>query len=145
MPSARVYGSYRGRVTVHVSIELTGVYAEGMGLSSRRALPHIDAETASLDELAEARARSWVAVSDRGYEVLRYDEGMALLRDRRFLKGATFRRRLDNLGLVDGPIREAYDRMLVSNDGEQRTHLRGPLTRLLGPRRTLLHAQTTRE
>jgi cytochrome P450 len=115
-----------------------------MGWSSRGALPRIDPETASLDELAEARARSWVAVSERGYEVLRYAEGIALLRDRRFLKGATFRRRLDNLGLVDGPIREAYDRMLVSNDGEQRTHLRLPHTRLLGPRRTRLHADTTR-
>ena len=108
------------------------------------ALPTLDPDSATLEELGEARARNWVAVSDRGYEVLRYEQGIALLRDRRFLKGATFRRRLDNFGLVDGPIREAYDRMLVSNDGEQRGHLRLPHTRLLGPRRTMLHAETTR-
>jgi cytochrome P450 len=108
------------------------------------ALPTLDPDSATLEELGEARERSWVAVSDRGYEVLRYEQGIALLRDRRFLKGATFRRRLDDFGLVDGPIREAYDRMLVSNDGEQRTHLRLPHTRLLGPRRTTLHAETTR-
>jgi cytochrome P450 len=108
------------------------------------ALPTLDPDSATLEELGEARARNWVAVSDRGYEVLRYEQGIALLRDRRFLKGATFRRRLDDFGLVDGPIREAYDRMLVSNDGEQRGHLRLPHTRLLGPRRTMLHAETTR-
>ena len=108
------------------------------------ALPTLDPDSATLEELAEVRERNWVARSERGYEVLRYEQGIALLRDRRFLKGATFRRRLDDFGLVDGPIREAYDRMLVSNDGEQRTHLRGPHTRLLGPRRTMLQAQTTR-
>jgi cytochrome P450 len=108
------------------------------------ALPWVDPDAATIEELAAIRERSWAARSARGLEVLRYDEGIALLRDRRFLKGATFRRRLDNLGLIDGPIREAYDRMLVSNDGEQRTHLRAPHTRLLGPRRALLHAETTR-
>jgi cytochrome P450 len=98
------------------------------------ALPRIDPETATLAELGEARERSWAAASDRGLEVLRYAEGMALLRDRRFRKGGTFLYRLDAFGIVDGPVRESWNRMLVTNDGEQRTHLRLPISRLLGRR-----------
>jgi cytochrome P450 len=97
-------------------------------------LPVIDPETATLAELGEARERSWAATSERGLEVLRYAEGMALLRDRRFRKGGTFLYRLDAFGIVEGPVRESWNRMLVTNDGEQRTHLRLPISRLLGRR-----------
>ena len=98
------------------------------------ALPWIDPEAATLHDLGEARERSWAAASERGLEVLRYAEGMALLRDRRFRKGGTFLYRLDAFGIVDGPVRESWNRMLVTNDGEQRTHLRLPISRLLGRR-----------
>jgi len=98
------------------------------------ALPRIDPATATLDDLADARERSGIAVSERGHEVLRYAEGMALLRDRRFRKGGTFLYRLDAFGIVDGPVRESWNRMLVTNDGEQRAHLRLPISRLLGRR-----------
>jgi cytochrome P450 len=97
-------------------------------------LPWLDPDAATLADLAEARERSWAARSERGYEVLRYAEGMALLRDRRFRKGGTFLYRLDAFGIVDGPVRESWNRMLVTNDGEQRTHLRLPISRLLGRR-----------
>jgi cytochrome P450 len=97
-------------------------------------LPVIDPATATPADLGEARERSWAAQSERGLEVLRYAEGMALLRDRRFRKGGTFLYRLDAFGIVDGPVRESWNRMLVTNDGEQRTHLRLPISRLLGRR-----------
>jgi cytochrome P450 len=97
-------------------------------------LPRVDPGTATLAELGDARERSWAARSDRGYEVLRYAQGMALLRDRRFRKGGTFLYRLDAFGITDGPVREAWNRMLVTNDGEARTHLRLPVSRLLGRR-----------
>jgi len=97
-------------------------------------LPHLDPDTATLTELGDARERSWVAASDRGYEVLRYAEGMSLLRDRRFKKGGTFLYRLDAFGITEGPVRDAWNRMLVTNDGEARTHLRLPVSRLLGRR-----------
>ena len=98
------------------------------------ALPHVDPGRATLAELGEARERSWAARSERGYEVLRYAEGMSLLRDRRFKKGGTFLYRLDAFGITEGPVREAWNRMLVTNDGEPRTHLRLPISRLLGQR-----------
>ena len=97
-------------------------------------LPRLDPATATREELAEARERSPYAKSERGHEVLRYAEGMALLRDRRFRKGGTFLYRLDAFGITEGPVRESWNRMLVTNDGEQRTHLRLPISRLLGRR-----------
>jgi cytochrome P450 len=97
--------------------------------------PTIDPETASLDEFGETRERSWIARSDRGFEVLRYDEGAKVLQDDRLSKGASFRWRLDTLGIVDDPIRKVWDRMLVTQEpGEHRTRLRAPVSRLLGPR-----------
>ena len=108
-------------------------------------LPRLDPDSASLAELGAARERSWVAISDRGFEVLRYAEGSALLRDRRFQKGGSFRWRLDRLGIDDGPVRASWNRMLVTNEGDERTHLRLPLSRLLGVRRTGGLGETTRE
>jgi cytochrome P450 len=107
--------------------------------------PHLDPDTATLEDLAAARERSWIADSDRGLEVLRYAEATSLLRDRRFRKGGSFLWRLDSLGIVDGPIRESWNRMLVTNDGAERTHLRLPLSRLLGMRQSMLLRETTRE
>ena len=97
-------------------------------------LPWIDPTTATLDELGAIRERSAFAASERGHEVLRYAEGMALLRDRRFRKGSTFRYRLDAFGITEGPVREAWDRMLVTNDGDMRTRLRPPVGRLFARR-----------
>jgi cytochrome P450 len=107
-------------------------------------LPRVDPGTATLAELGDARERSWAARSDRGYEVLRYAQGMALLRDRRFRKGGTFLYRLDAFGITDGPVREAWNRMLVTNDGEARTHLRLPISRLLGQRQMAKLGDTVR-
>jgi cytochrome P450 len=98
-------------------------------------LPTLDPEIATADEFRETRERSWIARSDRGFEVLRYDEGVKVLRDDRLSKGASFRWRLDELGIVDEPIRQVWDRMLVTQEaGEHRKRLRAPLSRVLGPR-----------
>jgi cytochrome P450 len=98
-------------------------------------LPTLEPETATADEFRETRERSWIARSDRGFEVLRYDEGVKVLQDERLSKGASFRWRLDELGIVDEPIRQVWDRMLVTQEaGEHRTRLRAPLSRVLGPR-----------
>jgi cytochrome P450 len=98
-----------------------------------KSIPQLDIETASMTELAAAREQSWVARSRRGFEVLRYRQGLAVLDHPQFQKGASFRRRLDDLGITTGPIRELWNRMLVCNEGEVRERLRVPLGKLFGP------------
>jgi cytochrome P450 len=98
-------------------------------------LPEIDLESLSPEAIDDLREDSWIARSARGFEVLRYDEGVKVLQDERLSKGASFRYRLDAIGLTDHPQRAVWDRMLVTQEaGEHRAHLRAPLSRVLGPR-----------
>ena len=97
------------------------------------AIPELDVEAASMAELAHARQHSWVVRSPRGYEVLRYRPALAVLDHTQFEKGASFRRRLDDLGITNGPSRELWDRMLVCNEAQVRERLRVPLAKLFGP------------
>jgi len=97
------------------------------------ALPWIEAETTSLDELAAARTRNWVAQSTRGLEVLRFKQGVSVLEHPRLEKGASMRRRLDAIGITDGPTRAHWDRIVVTTEGETRRRLRIPLAGLFRP------------
>ena len=45
-------------------------------------------------------------------------------------KGAAFQRRLDDVGIVEGQIREDWNQVIVATEGEQRRHLRTPLIAL---------------
>src|SRR6476619_6250669 len=123
MPSPPA-GPVPARISLRTSCgSRSAIQADTVRAVTADSLPRLDPDTATLAELAAARERSWVARSERGYEVLRYAEGMSLLRDRRFKKGGTFLYRLDAFGVTEGPVREAWNRMLVTNDGEARTHL----------------------
>jgi cytochrome P450 len=97
------------------------------------ALAQIDPEAATPSELAVAGRQHWVARSSRGFEVLRYRPALAVLDHPRLEKGATFLRRLDDMGITEGPIRALWNRMLICNEGEVRERLRVPLARLFGP------------
>jgi cytochrome P450 len=96
-------------------------------------IPELDVETASMAALAQARRQNWVVRSARGFEVLRYRQALTVLDHPQFEKGASFRRRLDDLGVTTGPIRDLWDRMLVCNEDEVRKRLRVPLAKLFGP------------
>ncbi|WP_404713790.1 cytochrome P450 [Sphingomonas sp. MMS24-J13] len=96
-------------------------------------LPYFDPTIVSLDELERMRGLNWVARSPRGFEVLRYRQGLEVLEHPAFEKGASFRRRLDDIGIVSGDVRERWERMLVSNEGEARSRLRIPLTTIFKP------------
>ncbi|HTU12096.1 MAG TPA: cytochrome P450 [Allosphingosinicella sp.] len=93
----------------------------------------IFADDITTAELAEARASAWCMRSSRGLEVLRYRQGSELLRHPGLQKGASFRRRLDDIGIVSGEIRDHWNRMLVCNEGDVRERLRKPLTHLFRP------------
>ncbi len=56
-----------------------------------------------------------------------------MLRHPELEKGPAFRRRLDDIGLTSGPAREAWEEMLICNEGEVRDRLRQPLMQLFSP------------
>jgi cytochrome P450 len=93
-------------------------------------LPTIASDCVLLEELAAARRQSWAARSARGLEVLRFREGLIALDHPDLEKGASFKRRLDDLGIVSGKIRDDWNQMLVTTEGAHRHHLRTPLAAL---------------
>ena len=106
------------------------------GLSASSAtgpLPWISADTAAVEDYQEARTQNWVAQSSRGLEVLRYRQGWAVLRHPALEKGPAFLRRLDDIGLTSGPVRESWEQMLICNEGEVRDRLRQRLMQLFSP------------
>ncbi|WP_181778984.1 cytochrome P450 [Pseudonocardia pini] len=83
-------------------------------------------------ELDRLRELGWAARSERGLEVLRHDECHAVLKHP--LLRTRWSERLDAFELREGPVREMWDRMLISSQGPARKRLRRPLSRLLSPR-----------
>jgi cytochrome P450 len=75
----------------------------------------------------EARERGWYAQTPYGWAVLRYEQGTAVLKDRRFQQGNA--RWPAQNGVHEGPFVQWWRETLLSLEGED--HLR--LRRLLGP------------
>jgi cytochrome P450 len=96
-------------------------------------VPWITADSTDLRELEEARDQSWIARSDRGYEVLGYGNGLRVLEHPALLKGPSFLKRLDDLGIVDGEIRRRWNQVVTTTEGDQRKKMRVPLAKLLRP------------
>lgn len=88
---------------------------------------------ASDQEYALARRRNWLAVSDRGYEVLTYEQAWAIMSSKDFDIGGGFGNILDQLGLTDGPYRAEWDKIIVCTEGDHRAHMRKPYMHLLKP------------
>jgi cytochrome P450 len=97
-------------------------------------IPHVPVLGEDPRVLARLRAGSPAVRSDRGLEVLRYGPALNVLEHKDLRKGASFQRRLHDIGIVDGEARAMWERMLVTAEGERRRHLRVPFTGLLrGP------------
>lgn len=98
------------------------------------AIPFVPEIGEELARLAALRELSPAVRSPRGLEVLRYRPAVEVLEHKDLEKGASFQRRLDDVGIVDGEARAVWERMLVTSEGERRRHLRVPFTGLLrGP------------
>lgn len=82
---------------------------------------------------ADARKKSWVGKSVRGFEVLTFDQGWEIMSSKEFDIGGGFGVVLDAVGLTSGPYREEWDKQIVCNEGEMRTKMRQPYMRLLKP------------
>ena len=97
-------------------------------------IPTVSGPTTDIEELDRRREASWIARSPRGFEIYRYDEGNELLRDPRFTKAESWLYRLDQLGVTEGPVREAWERNLTTIEGADRLKLRKSLSALLAPK-----------
>ena len=73
-------------------------------------------------EVAAARAACWRADTPLGPAVLRYEDVVALLRDRRFGQGSAVI--LDVQGIGDGPLRRWWREMLLNLEGPRHDRLR---------------------
>lgn len=97
-------------------------------------LPYVERIGLDYENLAGLGEKTWAVRSHRGIEVLRFREGLAMLEHKNLEKGASFQKRLDDLGITEGKARDDWNRMLVTTEGEARRALRRPLTQLLaGP------------
>lgn len=98
-------------------------------------LPALVADASVAADYTAARLRHWCARSSRGLEVLRYRQGAETLRHPALQKGPAFLRRLDDVGLTEGPTRDYWERNLICNEGSVRERLRRPLAELFRPAR----------
>lgn len=78
------------------------------------------------DAVHSARDDGWYAETPYGWAILRYEEGTALLKDRRFRQGND--KWPDQNGIHDGPWREWWQETLLSLDGDDHLRLRRLLT-----------------
>lgn len=91
-------------------------------------------DVASTAELLDAQREHRAVRSERGVEVLRYQDALEALRAPALLRAKLFSWRHDQIGLGPGFARDFVERTLNSQEGEQRKHLRTPLARILAPR-----------
>lgn len=96
-----------------------------------RTVPFLDLADPSFDVTSElvhdARDTGWYTETPYGWAVLRYDEGTALLKDKRFQQGNA--RWPAQNGIHEGPWQQWWAETLLSIEGAD--HLR--MRRLLGP------------
>jgi len=100
--------------------------------NSAASLPRID-PAADHAQLADARKQSGLATSDRGFEVLTYDNGWAVQSSKEMDIGGGFGVILDQVGITEGPIRDEWNKQVICHDDDQRERLRKPFERLLRP------------
>lgn len=102
-----------------------------MILAVATGIPYLDLADPAFDVTSDivhrARDDGWFARTPYGWAILRYEEGTAVLKDRRFRQGNA--RWPDQNGIHDGPWRQWWQETLLSLEGDD--HLR--LRRLLGP------------
>ena len=100
-------------------------------------LPEVDVfsldRAAALRAFEEARRTHWLARVPLGFAVTRYEDVIAVLRDRRFHSALSL---LPQLSGVEGPIRARQERSILAMEGEEHTRLRRLAAPAFTPRAT---------
>ena len=111
-------------------------------MSTATAIPHFNVSDPAFsvrsDEVMAAREQHWYATTNLGIAVLRYEEGAALLKDRRLRQGSG--RWPAHYGITEGPLAEWWADMMLSQEGEDHARLRRLANPAFAPR--LLEAMT---
>lgn len=92
---------------------------------------------ATREEYAAARRRSWLGISERGYEVLTHQYGWDIMSSREFDIGGGFGVVLDAVGLTQGRYRDEWNKQIVCTEGELRMRMRQHYIRLLRPQQVM--------
>jgi len=104
-------------------------------------LPRHEAQ-AVISELAKDH---WIAKSELGYTVLRYDESVSLLRERRFFNGVRLLRELNGISDDDEAVGPVRRESILSMEGEGHTRLRRLVAPAFTPAATAAHRPKMRE
>jgi len=107
-------------------------------------LPRIN-PVATHSEYAEARRKSWVAASERGYEILAFDQGLAVETNKQVDVGGGFGVVLDQVGITEGRFRDEWEKQVICHDDDERERMRKPFERLLRPQQVAKLQGTVRE
>lgn len=95
--------------------------------------------------LNELRERTWIAASDRGLEVFRYEDVSRLLRDRNLQKQPhRIMNRVHEMGITEGPVHDYHERSILTLDGDPHVQARLPLSAFFAPRRAERHREAAR-
>lgn len=89
-------------------------------------------------QVMAAREQHWYARTNLGVAILRYDEGNALLKDKRLIQGSI--RWPQHYGITQGPLATWWHDMLLNQEGEDHARLRRLANPAFSPR--LLEALT---
>jgi cytochrome P450 len=100
-------------------------------------IPTLDVELepdreVSSQALREAAAESWIARNPFGYTILRYDDVVAMLRDKRWHSAAS--KVMELSGITDPKYLERQRTSILSAEGEEHTRLRRIVGKAFSPR-----------
>ena len=111
-------------------------------MTTMTAIPHFNVSDPSFSvrsaEVFAAREQHWYATTNLGIAVLRYEEGSALLKDRRLIQGSG--RWPAHYGITDGLLAQWWSGMMLGMEGEDHARLRRLANPAFAPR--LLEAMT---
>ncbi len=89
--------------------------------------------------ISQLAKEHWIAKSELGYTVLRYDESVSLLRERRFFNGVRLLRELNGISEDDEAVGPVRRESILSMEGEGHTRLRRLVAPAFTPSATAAH------
>lgn len=116
-----------------------------MSVSAVSEVPHVAGYATAIETILDVARSHPIATSDRGVEILTYDAGQHVLNSPDFDKPTMFKVRLDAIGITEGQIREDWEILMPTTDGDLRSRLRVMFASMMRPAQVKKFTQTVRE